>query len=82
MLTKSIPLVGIHYTEGIVWLMTLSILFDHVRQFIQRAAVRRWLDGLLSSRFDEEDALAIFANVLVPWERQKGHSVIPDTVMA
>ena len=30
---------------------------------------RRVFDRPLSSRFDEEDALAVFDNVLVPWER-------------
>lgn len=45
-LTKSLLLAGIHYTEGIVWLVTLSILFDRMRRVILRAAVRRWLDGL------------------------------------
>ena len=45
-LTKSLLLAGIHYTEGIVWLLTLSLLFDRLRRVIQHAAVRRWLDGL------------------------------------
>jgi aromatic ring hydroxylase len=32
-------------------------------------AIRRTFDRPVSSRFDEEDALAIFDDVLVPWER-------------
>ena len=45
-LTKSLLLTGIHYVEGILWLVALSILLDHLRRFILKSAVRRWLDGL------------------------------------
>jgi RhtB (resistance to homoserine/threonine) family protein len=45
-LTKSLFLAGIHYVEGIVWLVALSILLDHTRRFILKSVVRRWLDGL------------------------------------
>ena len=45
-LTKSLLLAGIHYVEGILWLVALSILLDHLRRFILKSAVRRWLDGL------------------------------------
>jgi RhtB (resistance to homoserine/threonine) family protein len=45
-LTKSLLLAGIHYVEGIVWLVTLSILLDHTRRFLLKSVVHRWLDGL------------------------------------
>jgi RhtB (resistance to homoserine/threonine) family protein len=45
-LTKSLLLAGIHYVEGILWLVALSILCDHTRRFLLKSAVRRWLDGL------------------------------------
>ena len=45
-LTKSLLLAGIHYVEGIVWLVALSILLDHTRRFLLKSVVRRWLDGL------------------------------------
>jgi threonine/homoserine/homoserine lactone efflux protein len=45
-LTKSLLLASIHYVEGILWLVTLSIVLDHLRRFMLRSAVRRWLDGL------------------------------------
>jgi RhtB (resistance to homoserine/threonine) family protein len=43
---KSLLLAGIHYVEGIVWLVALSVLLDRARHVILRPAVRRWLDGL------------------------------------
>lgn len=45
-LTKSLLLAGIHYAEGIVWLVTLSIVLDRTRRVFLKSAVRRWLDGL------------------------------------
>jgi threonine/homoserine/homoserine lactone efflux protein len=45
-LRKSLILAGIHYVEGIVWLVALSILLDHTRRFLLKSAVRRWLEGL------------------------------------
>jgi len=45
-LTKSLLLASIHYIEGILWLVALSIMLDHLRRFILKSAVRRWLDGL------------------------------------
>jgi threonine/homoserine/homoserine lactone efflux protein len=45
-LTTSLLLAGIHYVEGIVWLVTLSILLDHTRRFLLKSVVHRWLDGL------------------------------------
>jgi threonine/homoserine/homoserine lactone efflux protein len=45
-LRKSLLLGGIHYVEGIVWLVALSILVDHTRRVLLKSAVRRWLEGL------------------------------------
>jgi len=45
-LTKSLLLAGIHYVEGILWFVTLSIMLDHTRRFLLKSMVRRWLDGL------------------------------------
>jgi RhtB (resistance to homoserine/threonine) family protein len=43
---KSLLLAGIHYTEGIIWLVALSSMLHHMRRFILKASTRRWLDGL------------------------------------
>jgi RhtB (resistance to homoserine/threonine) family protein len=45
-LTKSLLLASIHYVEAILWFALLSIMLDHMRRFILKSAVRRWLDGL------------------------------------
>jgi RhtB (resistance to homoserine/threonine) family protein len=45
-LAKSLLLAGIHYVEGVLWLVALSALLDSMRRFILKSAVRRWLDGL------------------------------------
>ena len=45
-LQKSLLLAGIHYTEGILWLVTVSIVLDQTRRFFLRSTVRRWLDGV------------------------------------
>jgi threonine/homoserine/homoserine lactone efflux protein len=45
-LTTSLLLASIHYVEGILWLVALSIFLDHTRRFLLKSAVRRWLDGL------------------------------------
>jgi len=45
-LGKSLLLAGIHYAEGILWLVTLSFLLDRTRRFFLGSAVRRWLDAL------------------------------------
>lgn len=45
-LGKSLLLAGIHYTEGILWLVTLSLVLDRARRFFLKSAVRRCLDGL------------------------------------
>jgi RhtB (resistance to homoserine/threonine) family protein len=48
-LTKSLLLASIHYVEGILWLVALSTLLDHMRRFLLKSAVRRWLEGLCGS---------------------------------
>ena len=43
---KSLLLAGIHYIEGILWLVVVSIVVDQTRRFFLHATVRRWLDGV------------------------------------
>jgi threonine/homoserine/homoserine lactone efflux protein len=45
-LGKSLLLASIHYTEGILWLVTVSVVLDRTRRFFLQSALRRWLDGL------------------------------------
>lgn len=45
-LAKSLLLATIHFFEGIIWLIALSLLFDLLRRVILHSAVRRWLDGI------------------------------------
>ena len=45
-LGKSLLLAGIHYAEGILWLVTVSFVLDRTQRFFLGSAVRRWLDGL------------------------------------
>lgn len=45
-LTKSMLLAGIHYVEGIIWLVGLSILLDNTKKFILNSSISRWMDGL------------------------------------
>lgn len=45
-LTQSLLLAGIHYVEGILWFVILSIMLGHMRPFFLNSTVRRWLDGL------------------------------------
>ena len=40
---KSLLLAGIHYIEGILWLVVVSIVVDQTRRFFLHATVRRWL---------------------------------------
>ena len=44
-LTKSLLLASIHYVEGILWLVALSILFDHTRRFILKVVRHVDRDG-------------------------------------
>jgi RhtB (resistance to homoserine/threonine) family protein len=45
-LRKSVLLASIHFVEGIVWLVVVSVAVDRMQHFFIRSAVRRWLDGL------------------------------------
>jgi len=45
-LRQSLLLASIHYVEAILWFVLLSIMLDHIRRFILKSTVRRWLDGL------------------------------------
>jgi threonine/homoserine/homoserine lactone efflux protein len=45
-LQKSLLLTGIHYVEGMVWLVTVSMVVDQTRRFFLKSTVRRWLDGV------------------------------------
>jgi threonine/homoserine/homoserine lactone efflux protein len=45
-LRKSLLLASIHYVEGILWLVIVSVVVDHMRRFFIRSAIRRWLDGV------------------------------------
>jgi RhtB (resistance to homoserine/threonine) family protein len=45
-LMQSLFLASIHYVEAILWFVLLSIMLDHLRRFILKSTVRRWLDGL------------------------------------
>lgn len=42
---KSLLLAGIHYAEGIVWLVVVALAVDRTRRLFLGSAVRRWLDG-------------------------------------
>ena len=50
-LQKSLLLAGIHYVEGILWLVMVSMVVDHTRRFFLQSAVRRWLDGVCGTLF-------------------------------
>jgi len=43
---KSLLLAGIHYVEGLLWLVVVSIVVEQTRRFFLHATVRRWLDGV------------------------------------
>jgi RhtB (resistance to homoserine/threonine) family protein len=45
-LPKSLLLAGIHYAEGILWLVVVSMVVDQTRRFFLKSAIRRWLDGV------------------------------------
>jgi RhtB (resistance to homoserine/threonine) family protein len=50
-LQKSLLLTGIHYVEGMVWLVTVSMVVDQTRRFFLKSTVRRWLDGVCGALF-------------------------------
>lgn len=45
-LAKSLLMALIHYLMGIVWLSGIILLVARSRQWINRGAIRRWLDGV------------------------------------
>jgi threonine/homoserine/homoserine lactone efflux protein len=45
-LHKSLLLTGIHYIEGMLWLVAVSIAVDRTRRFFLQSIVHRWLDGV------------------------------------
>lgn len=50
-LQNSFLLAGIHYTEGILWLVAVSMAVDQTRRLFLKSAVRRWLDGVCGTVF-------------------------------
>ena len=50
-LLKSLLLAGIHYAEGILWLVVVSMAVDQTRRFFLKSMVRRWLDGICGTLF-------------------------------
>lgn len=50
-LQKSLLLAAIHYVEGIVWLVGVSMAVDQTRRLFLQATVRRWLDGICGTLF-------------------------------
>jgi RhtB (resistance to homoserine/threonine) family protein len=50
-LQKSLLLAGIHYAEGILWLVGVSMAVDQTRRLFLHAMVRRWLDGICGALF-------------------------------
>ncbi len=50
-LQKSLLLTGIHYVEGMLWLVAVSMVVDQTRRFFLTSTVRRWLDGMCGAVF-------------------------------
>ena len=50
-LQKSLVLAGIHYLEGIVWLVFVALVVDRTRRLFVTSSVRRWLDGVCGALF-------------------------------
>ena len=50
-LQKSLLLASIHYVEGIVWLVVVSVAVDRMRKLLMAPRVRRWLDGICGAVF-------------------------------
>ena len=50
-LQKSLLLASIHYVEGIVWLVVVSVAVDRMRKLLMAPMVRRWLDGICGAVF-------------------------------
>jgi threonine/homoserine/homoserine lactone efflux protein len=50
-LQKSLLLAGIHYAEGILWLVGVSMTVEQTRRLFLQVKVRRWLDGICGTLF-------------------------------
>ena len=50
-LQKSLLLAGIHYAEGILWLVVVSMAVDQTRRLFMQPMVQRWLDGICGTLF-------------------------------
>jgi threonine/homoserine/homoserine lactone efflux protein len=50
-LQKSFLLAGIHYVEGILWLVVVSMTVDQTRRLFMQPMVQRWLDGICGALF-------------------------------
>jgi RhtB (resistance to homoserine/threonine) family protein len=50
-LQTSLLLAGIHYAEGILWLVVVSMAVDQTRRLFLKSMVRRWLDGICGTLF-------------------------------
>jgi threonine/homoserine/homoserine lactone efflux protein len=44
---KSVLLIGIHYTEGLIWLSLVALGVGRLSRYLLRARVRRVMDGVL-----------------------------------
>ena len=49
--TGTLALAGIHYFEGIVWLVAVALIVDQSRRLFLNPLMRRWLDGLCGALF-------------------------------
>jgi RhtB (resistance to homoserine/threonine) family protein len=50
-LPKSLLLASIHYAEGFLWLVVVSMAVDQTRRLFQKSIVQRWLDGICGTLF-------------------------------
>jgi RhtB (resistance to homoserine/threonine) family protein len=50
-LQRSLLLAGIHYAEGILWLVGVSMAVGQTRRLFLQVRVRRWLDGICGTLF-------------------------------
>ena len=44
-LPKSLLLAGIHYVQGILWLVTVTLVVENTRRMFLKSTMRRWLDA-------------------------------------
>jgi threonine/homoserine/homoserine lactone efflux protein len=62
-LPKSLLLAAIHFVEGIVWLVTVSLAVHRTRRLVLGPLVRRWLDAICGT-------LLVGFGVRLAFERQ------------